>query len=145
MKQALKIGALYFAAVFAVGFVLGTIRTLWVAPRIGVRAAELIESPIMLVVAVLAARAVVRRHAELTNWMNWLSVGLFALALMLLVEFTAVLWVRGLSLAQYFAARDPVSSSVYFVLLGVFAVLPVLVFQFRPRSSPHSASSGRAA
>jgi hypothetical protein len=37
MKQALKVGALYFAAVFAVGFVLGTIRTLWVTPRIGVR------------------------------------------------------------------------------------------------------------
>ena len=111
MKQALKVGALYFAAVFAVGFVLGTIRTLWVTPRIGARTAELIESPIMLVVAVLAARAVVRRHAGLTNWMNWLSVGLFALALMLLVEFTVVLWVRGLSLAQYVATRDPVSST----------------------------------
>ena len=145
MKQALKVGALYFAAVFAVGFVLGTIRTLWVTPRIGARAAELIESPIMLVVVVLAARVVVRRHAELTNWMNWLSVGLFALALMLLVEFTVVLWVRGLSLAQYFATRDPVSTMVYFVLLGVFAVLPVLVFQFWRRSSPHSANSSRAA
>jgi type IV secretory pathway TrbD component len=107
--------------------------------------AELIESPIMLVVVVLTARVVVRRHAELTNWMNWLSVGLFALTLMLLVEFTVVLWVRGLSLAQYFATRDPVSTTVYFVLLGVFAVLPVLVFQFWRSSWPHSANSSRAA
>lgn len=146
MRRALKVGALYFAAVFAVGFVLGAIRTLWLVPRIGVRAAELAESPVMLLVAVLAARAVVRRHTELTSRMNWLSAGVFALALMLSVEFTVVLWVRGLSLAQYFATRDPVSSTVYFVLLGVFAVLPVLMFQFRHRSSsPNSASATRAA
>ena len=37
MRQALKVSALYFAAVFAVRFVLRTIRTLRVAPRIGPR------------------------------------------------------------------------------------------------------------
>lgn len=32
MKQILKTGAVYFGIVFAVGFVLGMIRTLWVVP-----------------------------------------------------------------------------------------------------------------
>ena len=32
MKETLKAGVLYFVLVFAAGFVLGTIRTLWVAP-----------------------------------------------------------------------------------------------------------------
>jgi hypothetical protein len=31
--QVVKAGALYFVVVFAVGFVLGAIRTLWVVPR----------------------------------------------------------------------------------------------------------------
>ena len=32
VKETLKAGVLYFVLVFAAGFVLGTIRTLWVAP-----------------------------------------------------------------------------------------------------------------
>ncbi|HEX4920487.1 MAG TPA: hypothetical protein VFV92_07080, partial [Candidatus Bathyarchaeia archaeon] len=51
----LKAGVLYFGLVFGVGFVLGTIRTLWVVPRVGTRKAELMEMPIMLVVTILAA------------------------------------------------------------------------------------------
>ena len=41
----LKAGVLYFALVFGAGFVLGTIRTLWVVPRVGTRKAELMETP----------------------------------------------------------------------------------------------------
>ena len=100
MKQALKVGALYFAAVFAAGFALGAIRTVWLVPRMGTRAAELVEAPVMLVVVVVAARAIVRRHAELSRWTHWLWAGLFALGFMLFVEFTVVLRLRGLSLTQ---------------------------------------------
>jgi len=39
--QVLEAGALYFALVFAVGFVLGAIRTLWVVPGVSARRAEL--------------------------------------------------------------------------------------------------------
>lgn len=38
-------GLLYFAFVFAVGFVLGPIQELWAVPRFGRRAAELLEAP----------------------------------------------------------------------------------------------------
>ena len=41
----LKAEVLYFALVFGAGFVLGTIRTLWVVPRFGTRMAELMETP----------------------------------------------------------------------------------------------------
>ena len=59
----LEASAVYFALVFAVGFVLGTIRTLWVVPRVGARKAELMEMPIMLVVIIMAARWTVLRLA----------------------------------------------------------------------------------
>ena len=45
---------LYFALMFAAGFVLGTVRSRWIVPRLGVRTAELMEAPIMLVVSILA-------------------------------------------------------------------------------------------
>ena len=51
--QVVKAGVLYFALVFEAGFVLGTIRTLWVFPRIGTRTAELMEMPIMLAVTIM--------------------------------------------------------------------------------------------
>jgi hypothetical protein len=123
--QVLKAGALYFAIAFGSGFVLGTIRVLWVVPCVGERTAELIETPIMLVVIVLGARWVARRFA-LASMPTRLGVGCVALGFLLAVELTMVLWLRGLTLGEYVASRDPVAGMVYLVMLGVFAVMPLL-------------------
>lgn len=138
LKQILKAGALYFTLVFAVGFVLGTIRTLWAASALGARTAELIEAPIMFGVSLLAARWVVRRLRFPVDWRSRLALGCVALGLMLLVEFTFVLWIRGLTLREYFAHRDPISGSAYFLTLAAFAVMPVFV----GRKSAEIAPSG---
>lgn len=132
MAAVMKAGAIYFAVAFAFGFVFGVIRTLWLVPAVGERAAELIEMPLMLVVIVFAARTIVRRHREMRAG-QWVAVGFLALALLLAVEFTAVLRLRGLSLPEYFAARDPVSGTAYYVMLVVFAALPCLMFRQRDR------------
>jgi hypothetical protein len=42
--------------VFGAGFVLGTIRVLWLVPAVGPRTAEFFEMPIMLAVNILSAR-----------------------------------------------------------------------------------------
>ena len=34
---------------------------------------------------------------------------------------------RGLSMHEYIEGRDPVSGTVYLVMLGVFAVMPLLL------------------
>jgi type IV secretory pathway TrbD component len=46
---------------------------------------------------------------------------------LLLAEFTVVLWVRGFTITQYLADRDPVSGAVYVVMLAVFALMPLLM------------------
>ena len=46
---------------------------------------------------------------------------------MLVAEFGFVLWLRGLSIREYLATRDPVSGTVYYLMLGVFAIMPLLV------------------
>jgi len=127
VMQVLKAGALYFVLVFGAGFVLGPIRILWVVPRFGERTAELMEVPIMLVVIVLSARWIARRVAVPPTAPKLLGVGVVALGLLLVVEFTVVLWLRGLTIGEYFAKRDPVAGAAYIMMLGVFGVMPLLV------------------
>jgi type IV secretory pathway TrbD component len=54
-------------------------------------------------------------------------MGFVALGLMLIAEFGLVLSLRGLSIKEYLATRDPVSGTVYYLLLVVFAIMPLLV------------------
>ncbi len=124
--QVLKAGAVYFALVFAAGFVLGPIRILWAVPRFGERIAELMEAPLMLVVIILAARWTGRRFVTPPSPSRLLGVGFIALGLLLLAEFT-VLWFRGLTIAEYFATRDPVGGAVYVVMLLIYAMSPLLM------------------
>jgi len=123
----LKAGVLYFALVFGAGFVLGTVRTIWVVPRVGTRTAELMETPIMLVVTIVAARWTVLRLAVPSVPSARLGMGGVALVLMLVAEFGLVLWLRGLSIREYLATRDPVSGTVYYLMLALFAIMPLLL------------------
>jgi hypothetical protein len=127
MMLVLKAGALYFAIVFAVGFVLGAVRTLWVVPGFGTRMAELMEMPIMLVVTIVAARWTVLHLSVPMFWSARLEMGCIALVLMLIAEFGFVLWIRGLPIKEYFATRDPVAGAAYYLMLVVFAIMPRLV------------------
>ena len=125
--QILKASVLYFALVFGAGFVLGPIRILRVVPRFGTRMAELMEAPIMFVITIVAAWWIVRRLAVPSTPSIRLGMGCIALGLLLVTEFTLVLWLRGLSISEYLGSRDPVSGTVYYVLLGVYAIMPLLV------------------
>jgi len=129
IMQVLRAGALYFVLVFGAGFLLGSIRVLWAVPRFGMRTAELMETPIMLAVSTVAARRIARRAVPRITPFASLRVGVVALGLLLVTEFTLVLWLRGMTIDQYLATRDPVSGTVYFVSLGVFAIMPLLAAQ----------------
>jgi type IV secretory pathway TrbD component len=127
IKQILKAGMFYFALVFAAGFVLGTIRTLWIVPHVGVRTAELMETPIMFVVIIFAARWVARRLLLPREVAIRLGFGFVALGFLLITEFTLVLWLRSLTIREYIAGRDPLTGTVYLIMLGVFAFMPLAV------------------
>lgn len=116
-------GAIYFALVFGVGFLLGVVRVLLVEPNIGARWAELAEMPLMLLAIFLAARFIVRRFPAARR-ASYIVSGGVALLLLVVVEFSVVLGVRGLSIAQYFAERDPLAGGVYALMLIVFAAMP---------------------
>ena len=120
--NSLKAGGSYFALVFGTGFLLGIIRVPFLVPWLGVRTAELIEMPFMFVAIFFAARYVVRRFALTSS--GRLAAGLIALALLVAAELTLATVVQDQSLAAYIASRDPVSGTVYLIMLGVFALMP---------------------
>jgi hypothetical protein len=123
----LTAAANYFALVFGVGFALGTIRVLWLVPLVGVRAAELIEAPLMLAATVLAARWVVRRYCAGCGSLALLGVGLLAVGLVLVADLAVGVGLRGMTLREVFTQRDAVSGKVYYALLGIFALMPWLL------------------
>jgi hypothetical protein len=124
--RVLKEGAAYFGAVFLAGFLLGTIRILWIVSKMGTTAAELIETPIMLAVTLWAARWTIRRFAIPPGMGRRLSVGVVGAALLIAAEFFFVLRLRGLTIGEYAASRDPVSTAVYVLSLGAFTVMPAI-------------------
>ncbi len=123
----LKPAAAYFALVFGAGFILGAFRVLWLAPWIGARAAELTESPLMLLVTFLAAQWVTRHFHTIPRSADRLGLGLTALAFLLAAEVGLGLLLRGGSVMAILLDKDPVSGTVYYALLGVYALMPWLL------------------
>ena len=127
MLCAFKAGLCYFALTFGAGFLLGPLRIFLMVPRVGARAAELAELPVMIIVTWLAARWTIRRFRVPLSTRSRLVMGVVAFALLLAAEFALVLPLRGLTLEQYFATRDPVSSVAYYASLVLLALMPLIV------------------
>lgn len=88
----------------------------------------------MLAIIVVTARWMVRRFG-LSKASDRLWVGVLGLALVVLFEIAVVLKLRGLTLTGYLSTRDPVSGTVYYLSLLIFAVIPTL---FRPETAQDS-------
>lgn len=116
----MKPAATYFALVFGTGFVLGPLRVLFLVPRIGVRWAELVEIPWMLLAVFYAARFVLRRFPGTPP----LRTGLLALAMLLAAEGGLGVALTGKSLTAVFLDRDPVAGAAYYAALALFAAMP---------------------
>jgi hypothetical protein len=127
MRREIVAGLTYFALVFGAGFVLGALRVTLVVPRLGVRYAELLEMPLMLIVIVSAARWVVRRFELPAALLPRLRVGIAALALLVVAELLLSVALTGRTISAYVASRDPVSGTVYLLMLAVFAAMPALL------------------
>jgi hypothetical protein len=108
---------------------------LLVIPRLGVMWAELLEMPFMFVVIVLAARRTVKRMSVPAGAAPRLAMGLTALALLIGAEITLVIALRGMTLSEYIANREPVSGVVYLAMLAVFAAVPAVLRSNRAPSA----------
>lgn len=102
-RSAIVAGTVCFAIVFAIGFVLGTIRTLLLVPRVGPLVAVAIELPIMITASWHACRYGLRRYPVSTDALKRLLMGAVAVSLLLAAELGISVTLGGLSAAQHFA------------------------------------------
>jgi hypothetical protein len=132
LKRALVAGTAYFLALFALGFVLGTIRVLFVTPRFGPLAATLVEVPVMLIAAIYACRWSVRHwRVPRSVTIRW---GMVVWFLALLVAFETVLGVVlfGRTPAEQWAALATPAGIVGLSAQLIAALLPVFVGRREP-------------
>ncbi|HEX4846816.1 MAG TPA: hypothetical protein VFV30_01615 [Novosphingobium sp.] len=129
---ALRAGLAYWGLIFALGFALGTVRTLWLAPAVGPLAAVGIELPIMLGASLWLARRLIRRHG-ITASAEALVMSGTAFALLLISEAALARLLGGQSLADW--AADLASPPGALGLAGqiAFALLPLVLVRRAPR------------
>lgn len=119
----LRAATIYFALVFGLGFALGVVRQLVVAPRVGAATAELLEMPVMVAAIVVVARLRQRRTSDLDS-RRQLLVGGVALLLLLGAECLLGLALRDRSPTATLFDRDPVNAAAWYGALLVFAAMP---------------------
>ena len=87
MRRAAWAGCLYFVIGFLAGFMLGVLRVLVLAPRLGTTGAVLIELPVILLIAWVACRSLTTRLRVPPEPGARLIMGALAFALLLVAEF----------------------------------------------------------
>lgn len=131
MLAALRLGSVYFAVVFAAGFVLGVARTLWIAPQVGELAAVALESPVMIAVSAAACFAVLgRAPAGFSASQAW-AMGGFAFALLIAAEMVLATAWMGTAPQDLLSAYARPEAMLGLAGQVVFALLPRLSLRFR--------------
>jgi hypothetical protein len=119
-------GAAYFGIVFAIGFVLGVLRTVAIVPWAGPVVAVAIELPVILVAAWWVCRWLTRRLAVPAAAAPRWAMGGVALALLLLAEWGLSLGLGGRSTAEHLALYAETAHQLGLAGQLVFAAWPWL-------------------
>lgn len=129
MGQILQLSCTYFGIVFSIGFIFGVIRVLFVAPYLGDEKAEILEAPLMILVSYLASRYIVSLAGRESAQAKMIVVGILALLYLLAVEFSFVLWLREIALAEYLSSKYSMAGVTYMVSLFLYTIFPYIVYR----------------
>ena len=121
-----KVGTVYFALIFGLGFVLGTIRVLWLAPITGETLAVLAEQPVMLIASWFAARWLIRRH-RLTLVRARGAMGLVAFTFLMLAEVALASVLLGQAPADWLKSIFAMPGIIGLSGQILFALMPLMV------------------
>ncbi|ARE40023.1 hypothetical protein RGUI_1882 [Rhodovulum sp. P5] len=126
MVRAVRAGVAYFALVFLAGFILGTLRTLAVAPAIGEGRAVVLELPLMLVICWVSAGLILRRIPLVPGLWPRLVMGAVAFGLLMVADLWVALDLMGRSLYAHLAHLATLSGALGFAGQLAFAAFPAL-------------------
>ena len=127
MKRALTSASAYVLTLFALGFVLGTIRVLFVVPHIGELAATIAEVPVMLTAAYFTCRWAIRRWQVPSTIAIRLAMVLWFLALLFVFETLLGATLFGRSVAEQWTALGSPAGLVGISAQIIAALLPLFV------------------
>jgi hypothetical protein len=132
--RAASAGVAYWAMIFALGFVLGTVRVVWLAPLVGLVPATLIELPVMLTASWWASGWLMRRFA-IAQAGAALAMGSLAFALLMAAECALAAVMIGQTPAQWLADLRQPHALIGLAGQVAFALMPW--WRLR-RALPHS-------
>ena len=126
MRQSIIAGLAYFGCVFAVGFALGVVRTVLVAPLLGETFAVVLELPIILAVAWIACRWLTRRLEVPARLLPRSVMSTTAFILLMTGEAFISLLLAGRSLAEHLQLYREASHMLGLAGQIAFALFPAL-------------------
>ena len=122
-------GLAYFLVALGWGFILGALREIVVAPRLGGLAAVALEVPIMLTISWIAARALVRIFAVPSTLAARLAMGLLAFVLLQIAEFALAAWF-GTPIEVFVAALATAKGVLGLSAQVIYALIPLALRRF---------------
>lgn len=137
--SAWRAGVAYFALVFAAGFALGVVRTLWLEPALGAVTAVALELPVILAASWFAARWLVARHAIAAGGPR-VVMGAVAFALLLGAE-CSLAALQGGNAADFVAAFARPERMLGLAGQFAFACFPLLQPAVRRRTAQRTTTS----
>ncbi|GJM15207.1 MAG: hypothetical protein DHS20C13_05340 [Thermodesulfobacteriota bacterium] len=126
MKQELKAGSAYFGIVFAVGFVLGTIRVLVLVPQFGELTSGLIEMPIILMASWIICSWLIIRFSVPRVWQSRLNMGIAAFVLLMVAELFLSILLFDNSINDHFNHYLKLNGSLGLAGQIAFAAFPII-------------------
>ncbi|WP_395539883.1 hypothetical protein [Neotabrizicola sp. sgz301269] len=132
MRRYVKPALAYLAPVFALAFVLGVLRTLWIAPRIGVLMAVAVEVPLLLLWSWAVAGRVLRRWP--LPLPDRIAMGVLSFALLMLAEAGLAL-ATGQTLSGFLGGMVTPAGALGLAGQLGFAALPALRVTWPPRAA----------
>jgi hypothetical protein len=133
MRRMIAEGSAYFALVFAAGFLLGALRVLVLAPRLGEGAAVLVELPAMLAFSWIACARVVRWRDVARDAGQRLGMGGIAFALLMAGEAALAVLGFGRTLPEHVAGYLAPERATGLGAQIAFALIPLVQAQLARR------------
>ena len=122
----IRAAVVYFAVVFAAGFMLGTIRVVFFVPKIGEEVAVLFELPLMLIISWITCVRIINRFCAPAALAPRLAMGGLAFPLLMAAEVGVSVFAFGRTAVEHFQSFLNTASLLSLAAQVAFAFFPAI-------------------
>lgn len=122
----LKVGGLYFLIVFAVAFVFGSLRVLFLAPLMGEIWAVLFEVSVLVILSWMISSRLLKKFELQSDCLGSIIVGGSAFLLLMLTEFTLSVFALSRSPTEFFGSLRVAPGVIGLMGQIFFGLIPFL-------------------